>query len=306
MARLLCLYGPTASGKSQLALALAERLDAVIVNADAQQVYADLRVLSARPTLEEEARAPHHLYGHVDLAETYSVGRWLDDVTRVLAGARAAGRRAILAGGAGLYFSALTKGLAEIPDIPQAVAEELRAELARGGTQALHALLAQEDPAMAARLQPGDGVRVLRALAVRRATGRSIAAFQAETRPLLGSDEWCGLILAPPRQALYAAIDARFAAMVAGGALEEARRVAGRGLDPLLPGMKAHGLPALLAHLRGEASLPEAMMIGARDTRRYAKRQFTWAGGQFADWARITAPDLAARMAHVLAVWRPA
>ena len=293
--------GPTASGKSALALALAARLGGEIVNADSMQVYRDFRVLTARPSLEEEARAAHHLYGHVDAGELYSAGRWLSDALAAIAAIQARGRTPILVGGTGLYFKALTQGLADIPAADPETREALRARAAAEGAPALHAELARRDPITAARLAPNDAPRILRALEVLETTGESISALQADTQPPLTRDQWTGVALTPDREALYAAIDARFEVMLAAGALEEARAFAARNLDPALPAMKAHGAPALMAHLRGEMSLAEAAEIGKRDTRRYAKRQFTWIAGQMPDWPRVAAPYLESRLAALLA-----
>lgn len=297
--------GPTASGKSALALAVAERIGGEIVNADSMQVYRDFRILTARPTPEEERQAPHHLYGHVDAAELYSTGRWLADALAAIADIRARGATPILVGGTGLYFKALTQGLADIPAADPEVRAELRARAEREGAPALHAELAARDPQTAARLEPNDAPRVLRALEVLATTGESIGALQAATKPALAREAWAGIALTPEREALYAAIDRRFDAMLAQGALEEVRAFAARGLDLSLPAMKAHGAPALMAHLRGELSLADAAEIGKRDTRRYAKRQFTWISGQMPDWPRVSATDVESRVAAVRAALEP-
>ncbi|HRK64734.1 MAG TPA: tRNA (adenosine(37)-N6)-dimethylallyltransferase MiaA [Terricaulis sp.] len=299
--RALLIMGPTASGKSALALAAAQALGGEIVNADSMQVYRDFRILTARPTLEEEARAPHHLYGHVDAGELYSVGRWLSDALAAIAAINARGATPIIVGGTGLYFKALTEGLADIPAADPETREALRARAAAEGAPALHAELAQRDPITAARLEPNDAPRILRALEVLETTGESISALHASTKPPLARDQWAGVALAPPREALYAAIDRRFAAMLEAGALEEVRAFAARNLDPALPAMKAHGAPALMAHLRGEMSLADAAEIGQRDTRRYAKRQFTWIAGQMPAWPRIAATELEIRLNLLLA-----
>jgi tRNA dimethylallyltransferase len=300
MTRVFLLMGPTASGKSALALALAEKLGGEIVNADSMQVYRDLRVLTARPSVEEEARVPHHLYGHVDAAERYSVGRWLDDALIAIAAIRGRGRMPIVVGGTGLYFSALTKGLAEIPAADPEVREDLQRRLENEGAPALHASLAAVDPESASRLQPNDAPRIVRALEVWETTGRSIGAHHQSTTPPLAREDWAGLLLTPPREALYAAINARFEAMLAAGALEEVRALWKRRLDPLLPAMKAHGAPALMAHLRGEMGLAEAAAIAQRDTRRYAKRQFTWMAGQMAGWPNTPSIALEDRMVSAI------
>jgi tRNA dimethylallyltransferase len=288
--------GPTASGKSALALALADRIGGEIVNADSMQVYRDFRVLTARPTPQEEARARHHLYGHIDASERYSTGRWLYDAMAVLADIRARGGRPILVGGTGLYFKALTQGLADIPAPDPDVRAGLQERAEREGAPALHAELAQRDPSVAARLKPNDAPRILRALEVLDTTGDSIAAFQADTKSALATDEWLGMTLAPQRETLYAAIDDRFDLMLQQGALDEARALAARALDATLPAMKAHGAPALMRHLRGAITLDEAAGIGKRDTRRYAKRQFTWIANQMPAWTKITTMDLNERL----------
>ncbi len=299
--RALLIMGPTASGKSALALALAERVGGEIVNADSMQVYRDFRVLTARPTPEEERRAPHHLYGHVDAAENYSTGRWLADALAVIEAIRTRGGTPILTGGTGLYFKALTQGLADIPAADPEVRAALRARAEREGPAALHAELSARDPIAAARLEPNDAPRILRALEVLDTTGESISTLQANTKPALAADEWAGIALTPPREALYASINARFETMLEAGALEEVRALAARTLDPALPAMKAHGAPALMAHLRGELSLEAAAEIAKRDTRRYAKRQFTWIANQMSDWPCVDNASLGARVEAALA-----
>lgn len=302
MTRALLIMGPTASGKSALALALAERLGGEIINADSMQVYRDFRVLTARPTPEEEVRALHHLYGHVDAAELYSTGRWLSDALGAIAQIHARDRTPILVGGTGLYFKALTEGLADIPAADPELRAALRLRADEEGSPVLHAELAARDPQTAARLEPNDAPRILRALEVLETTGESIAAFQANTKAALAADEWRGLTLTPDREALYAAINARFGVMLEQGALEEVRAFAARNLNPALPAVKAHGNPALAAHLRGEMSLADAAEIGKRDTRRYAKRQFTWIANQMPTWPRVAAADLDSRVAAALAL----
>lgn len=302
MTRALLIMGPTASGKSALALALAERLGGEIVNADSMQVYRDFRILTARPSPEEEVRAPHHLYGHVDAAKLYSTGRWLDDALAAINTIRARNKTPILVGGTGLYFKALTQGLADIPAADPDIRAALRERAEHEGAPALHDDLAARDPLTAARLEPNDTPRIVRALEVLETTGESISAFQANTKPALSADEWRGLALTPDREALYASINARFEIMLEQGALEEVRAFAARKLDPALPAVKAHGNPALAAHLRGELSLADAAEIGKRDTRRYAKRQFTWIAGQLSDWPRASAGGLQTRMDAALAL----
>jgi tRNA dimethylallyltransferase len=283
------IAGPTASGKSALALELAERISGTVINTDSMQVYADLLVLTARPTQHEEARVPHRLYGHVDAAVNYSAGSFVIDAAAALAEARAQNRVPIFVGGTGLYFMALTRGLSNVPPIPAEVREAVRARLERDGVEALHAELALRDPVSAARLKPRDRTRIARALEVVEATGRALTDWHGEGQPpLLAPGEFRALFLAPEREVLYARIDARFDAMLKAGALDEVARLAARRLDPLLPAMKAHGVPPLMQHLRGEITLEEAAEIGRADTRHYAKRQFTWFRHQLPEfeWVR--------------------
>ena len=271
------IAGPTASGKSALALELAQKTGGVVINADSMQVYRDLRVLTARPTPTEEARVPHRLYGHVDAAVNFSAGSWVADAANVLADLRAQNRLPIFAGGSGLYFKALTRGLSSVPPIPAEIREAVRARLERDGVEALHAELAQRDPDSAERLKPRDRSRIARALEVVEATSRSITDWHRDgLPPLLPPNTFRAMFLEPDRDALYARIDARFDTMLQAGALDEVAALASRKLDSQLPAMKAHGVPALIRHLEGEISLDEAAEIGRADTRHYAKRQFTW------------------------------
>jgi tRNA dimethylallyltransferase len=271
------IAGPTASGKSALALELAAATGGVIINADSMQVYRDLRIITARPSPAEEARVPHWLYGEVDAAINFSAGAWLAEATKILAEARAQNRLPIFTGGSGLYFKALTRGLSAVPPIPAAIRDSVRARLERDGVEALHAALAQRDPASAERLKPRDRTRIARALEVVESTGRSLTDWHRDgLPPPLPPGSFRALFLAPERDELYARIDTRFGAMLAAGALDEVADLAARQLDPLLPAMKAHGVPALIRHLKGELMLDEAAAIGRADTRHYAKRQFTW------------------------------
>jgi len=282
------IAGPTASGKSALALAVAERLGGVVVNTDSMQVYRDLAIITARPSSAEMARVPHLLYGHVDAAENYSVGSYLRDAAGALESARVQGRIPIFAGGSGLYFKALTAGLAAIPPIPPEIRAVVRSRLEASGPAALHAELSRRDPVAAAHLRPNDRTRIARALEVVEATGRSISDWQrVGTPPLLDAGHTAKLFLAPDRAVLYRRIDARFDTMLSVGALDEVRALAARQLDPLLPAMKAHGVPWLIRHLAGEISLAAAVAEAKKDTRHYAKRQFTWFRHQLADWPRV-------------------
>ena len=287
-AEIILIAGPTASGKSALALKLAEKLGGVIVNADSMQVYRDLSIITARPTPGEERRVLHRLYGHIDAAENFSVGRWCEEATALLAETQQTARPVILAGGTGLYFNALTRGLAAVPPIPTKIREEVRARLASDGAAVLHAELKWRDPAAAARLMPGDRARITRALEVVLATGRSLLDWQEENKPAgVDAARAAKIFLAPERDQLLRRIDARFDAMMAAGALEEVRALLARNLDPNLPAMKAHGVPWLIRHLRGEIGLDEAVEGAQRDTRQYTKRQATWFRNQLPDFVRV-------------------
>jgi tRNA dimethylallyltransferase len=284
----ILIAGPTASGKSALALELAQKLDGMIVNADSMQVYRDLRIITARPSPEEERRAPHRLYGHVNAAENFSVGRWSEEAVAVLAETRRTARATVLVGGTGLYFNALTRGLAAVPPIPANIREGVRARLASEGVAALHTELKWRDPAAAARLMPSDRARITRALEVVLATGRSLLDWHEENKPAaLDLARAAKVFLAPEREELLRRIDARFDAMMAAGALDEVRALAARDLNPDLPAMKAHGVPWLIRHLNGEIPLDEAVEEAKRDTRQYTKRQATWFRNQLPDFVFV-------------------
>ena len=290
MRKAVLIAGPTASGKSALALALAERLGGVIINADSMQVYRDLRVLTARPSLEEEARVPHLLFGHVDASVNYSAGRYIADAARIIADLPDA-RLPIFVGGTGLYFRALTSGLAAIPPTDLAIRDRLRARLASEGVEALHAELARRDPVAASRIMPRDRSRILRALEVLDGTGRTIAEWHRDgLPPVIEPDNAAKIFLNPGREELKARIETRFAGMLREGALDEVRALAARQLPDTLPAMKAHGVPWLCRHLRGEISLEEAAAGSIMDTRRYAKRQVTWFRNQMPGWTSV-APE---------------
>ncbi len=273
--RALIVAGPTCSGKSALALGIAERLGGVVINADSMQVYRDLRIVTARPSPEEEARAPHALYGVRPAAEPGNAAWWRGEALAAMAAAHSAGRLPILCGGTGLYFSALTDGIAEIPECGEAARAEARWLLAEQGPAALHAALAKVDPATAARLRPSDSQRVARAWEVWRGTGRGLAAWQRE-KGEPAPWRFAALLLDPPRDALRTAIAGRFAAMLDAGALAEVRNLLAQDLSPALPAMRAHGVPELAAHLRGEITLAEAATRAERATGQYTKRQATW------------------------------
>lgn len=275
-ARALIVAGPTASGKSALALALAERFGGTVINADAMQCYRELRVLTARPTPEDEARAPHRLYGTRPASEPGNVASWREDALAAIDEATEAGRLPILCGGTFLYLGALTRGLAAIPEPGAAARAEARALLAEIGPAALHARLAAADPATAAMLRPSDSQRIARAWEVWRGTGEGLRAWQ--TRPGLPPAplRFAAILLAPPRPTLRDAITRRFDAMLAAGALDEVRDLMALGLDPALPAMRAHGVPELARHLAGTTGLAEARDRAIGATIRYTRRQETW------------------------------
>lgn len=285
------IAGPTASGKSAAALALAERVGGTLINADSMQIYRELEVLTARPSAEDMARVPHRLYGHVSVREPYSVGRYQSDAAAALAETRAAGRCPIFVGGTGLYFAALTEGLADIPPVPAAVRARVRAHRETAGAEAFFAELAARDPEAGARLKPGDTQRVLRAMEVLEATGRPLSDWQAHAgEPVLAGLTFARFVLAPPRADLYAAIDARFEAMMEHGALEEAQALA--GLDPVLSAAKILGLRPLQALAAGQMSRQEALTAARTASRQYAKRQLTWFRHRMADWTWLEVVNL--------------
>jgi tRNA dimethylallyltransferase len=288
-AKAVLIAGPTTSGKSALALRLAERIGGTIVNADSMQVYRSLRIITARPSPEDERRVPHRLYGHVDAGTNYSVGQWCREVGAAIADVTAAGRIPILVGGTGLYFKALTTGLAAVPPIPAEIRERVRARLAGEGVAPLYAELVERDPQTAHRLMPNDRSRIVRALEVITATGRSLSDWHRDGMPpLLDARYVAKVFITVEREELVARIEARFAAMLDAGAFDEVRALAARGLDPLLPAMKAHGVPWLIRHLNGAIALDEAAAGAIMDTRRYAKRQVTWFRNQMKDWPAVT------------------
>ena len=301
MPPILLIHGPTASGKSALALRAARALDGELVNADALQLYSDLTALSARPTPEEMAGVPHHLFGVADGADGWSVGRWARAAGPVIYEIVARGRKAVVVGGTGLYFKALTDGLADIPPTPAAVRAGVGKTFDTLGEARFRELLASVDPVAEARIAPGDRMRLSRAMEVPEATGRPLTAWQAKTAPALPADAWRAMVIEPERDRLYARCDARFETMLERGALDEVRALIARGLDPDLPVMKAVGVRELAAHLRGEILLAQAAELARRETRRYAKRQLTWLRNQTPDWPRITETDAEAAWRQFLA-----
>ena len=289
----ILIAGPTASGKSALALDLAERGGGVIVNTDSMQGYSVLDVLTARPGASEMARAPHFLYGHVHPSTAYSTGAWLRDVTRLMESGALSGRPVIFVGGTGLYFRALAEGISDMPDIPSSVRERWRYELKEQGAERLHRLLMHEDSTTAMQLKPTDGQRIVRALEVLDASGRSILEWQAAAgRPLIDRDSARFLVIEPDREQLVRRIETRFDQMLDRGAVDEVRQLTSLGLDPDLPAMKAIGVRELQAAMAGQMGFPDAIERAKIATRQYAKRQSTWFRHQLgAEWRRLRPGD---------------
>ncbi|HTT97818.1 MAG TPA: tRNA (adenosine(37)-N6)-dimethylallyltransferase MiaA [Rhizomicrobium sp.] len=293
------IAGPTASGKSQAALALARAVGGVVINADSMQIYREAPILTAMPSDVDRAAAPHLLYGHASVKEPYSTGRYREDAQHALAEVRASSRVPIFAGGTGLYFSALTEGIADIPQIPSEIRTRVRAHLEKIGVAALHAQLARRDSETAARLRPSDPQRVLRAFEVFEATGKPLAHWQgAGGKAILGGLRLARFVIDVPRPELRARIEERFKAMFFNGALREAAAL--KGLDPALPAAKILGLRELWAVQEGKLSEAEAIERAVTVTRQYAKRQSTWFRNRMADWDRLDsngAADIISRVA---------
>jgi tRNA dimethylallyltransferase len=296
------IAGPTASGKSTLAMRLALEIGGEIVNADSMQIYRDLRVLTARPSPDQEAIARHHLFGMVDGAQAWSVGHWVRAVGGILADIAARGHPAIVVGGTGLYFHALTRGLAEVPQVPECLRAASARHLTKIGEPAFRATLSDVDPAAEARISHGDGQRLVRAMAVFNATGRALSDWQAATTPILPVGAWRGVVINLPRGTVYSRCDARLEQMLAEGALDEVAGLMARHLDPGLPVMKALGVTPFAAHLRGEISVSDALAQARTDTRHYAKRQTTWLRHQTSEWPRVEAVE-AAEQWQALSRW---
>jgi tRNA dimethylallyltransferase len=301
--RPILIAGPTASGKTALAIALAQATGGTVFNADSQQIYSDWRMLTARPTQEEEATVPHHLFGHVPLDQEYSVGHWLREIGPKLATCKTNEQRAIIVGGTGLYFKALTEGLAPIPEVPAEVRARGEADLERLGLAAFTQALKARDPETVATLATDNPRRVLRAWEVLEASGLGLADWRARTpAPLLPLDQAVAIALMPPRDWLYARCEARFDAMLESGALEEVRTVMAMDVPAAAPGLRALGAPELSAHLRGDLTLEDATILAKQETRRYAKRQLTWLRNQMGAWERLdpSQPDFTARALAVI------
>ena len=281
----ILIAGPTASGKTALALEMAAQHGGAIINADSMQVYRELRILTARPSAEEEARAPHRLFGHISVRDAYSVGRWLSHAEAALAWCRSTGHRPIIVGGTGLYFKALLEGLAPVPPVDADIRAHWRQRAVGAAPGVLHTALAARDPEMATRLDPADMQRIVRALEVLDSTGVSLAAWQRRRgTPLIREEEAERYVIRRARDVVRARSDARFDEMIAAGALEEARTLLEMDLDPELPAARAHGLRALQSYLRGEVTLEAAIEAGKLETRQYVKRQQTWLSRHMIAW----------------------
>jgi tRNA dimethylallyltransferase len=286
------IAGPTAGGKSALALALAERLGGMIVNADSMQVYRELSILTARPTTTDLARAPHALYGFVPASEAYSAGRFVVDAKAALEDARRSGLRPILVGGTGLYFKALLEGLSPIPEVDEDIRRHWRAEAGRKGPEALHAHLANTDPEMASRLGPSDTQRIVRALEVLESSGNSLADWQRMPGvPLIEAAHAKCLVLNPDRAVLHQRVDARLDRMVEEGAVAEAKRLGDLQLDESLPAMRAIGVAAMIKASHGTATIAEALGEAKAETRQYVKRQQTWLRRNMITWNNINSQE---------------
>ena len=279
-APVIVIFGPTASGKSSLAMDIAREFDGVIISADSMQVYEELRILTARPTAADEASAPHKLYGVLSAAEACSAGRWLQLAVPEIEAAWRADKLPVVAGGTGLYIRVLMEGLSHIPDVAEECRDATRSKFSEIGPEAFHELLAGADPTTAARIPPSDPQRMMRAYEVYLSSGRPLSEWQAEAQAPPLDARFFVIALKPDRDDLYAACDGRAEGMLAAGALDEVAALAEMNLDPDLPAMKALGVPDLLRHMRGEAGREEALAGLQQATRNYAKRQMTWLNHQ--------------------------
>ena len=287
--RPILIAGPTASGKSALALALAEHLGGVVINADSMQDYSELRILTARPTAADEQRAPHALYGFVPAREAYSTGRYVRDVEAAVQDARAKGLRPILVGGTGLYFKAVLEGLSPVPPVDESVRAHWRRQAEKLGAQALHAELSARDSDMARRLNPADTQRIVRALEVLESSGLSLGHWQSQPGvPVIAGEDCVKLVMLPDRATLHARADARFERMVAEGALAEASQLAALQLDAELPAMRAIGVAPMIAAVRGSLPVEAAVEQAQAETRQYIKRQETWLRRNMIAWNNVS------------------
>lgn len=284
----ILITGPTASGKSALAVDLAKRNNGVVINADSMQVYDTLHVLTARPSDADMQGIPHHLYGHVPASQHYSTGEWFRDATHLLARVRGEGRIPVFVGGTGLYFKALTGGLSDMPAVPASIRDAVRLQLQEEGAEALHVILTAKDPGMAETLRPGDGQRIARALEIFEATGQSIRHFQEQQGPVaIDPDRAMKIVVLPERDLLRQRINRRFSGMLDTGAVEEVEALMALDLKPDMPAMKAIGVPQIAAMLAGAMSKDEVIETASAATRQYAKRQMTWFRNQLDEnWLR--------------------
>lgn len=304
MSHAILIHGPTASGKTKLAVHLAQKLNGEIINTDAMQVYGDLQILTARPSPEELGDVRGHLFGHVDAATRYNTGQWLADAKTAYIDIKNRNKLPIFVGGTGLYHLCLTEGLSDIPPISPEVDTEVKRLQKNDGAEAFHAKLSDVDPQSARSINVNDTQRTTRAYAVWLETGKPISDFLGVRRPpLLAKDKWLGVALTPPRAKLYTIIDRRFEAMLVQGAMDEIRALIARDLPGDLPLMKALGMVWMKAYLNGEITAQTAADNSRRDTRRYAKRQFTWVSRQFPLWPRIPSMDIDTQLKVVSNLW---
>ena len=294
----ILIAGPTASGKSAVAIAAAERVNGVVINADAMQLYAELDVLTSRPSKADESTVPHRLFGCVPACEAWSVGRWLEAASREMQSAWDEDKVPVVTGGTGLYFKVLEEGLSQISRVPANIRDHWRQRLKREGPQTLHGELAKTAPADAARIKEADGQRIVRALEVLEATGKPLGEHFADARQtsILAKIDVSRVVLTPPREELYGACDARFELMMSNGALQEVEKLMALKLNPELPAMKAIGVQALAAHLAGAQTLEEAIATAQKQTRNYAKRQLTWIRNQMAAWPKAASKQVAIKI----------
>lgn len=296
----ILIFGPTASGKTELAIELANLFDGEVVNADSMQVYQDLCVLTDRPPSRQQKSVPHHLFGHVDGSIRYSVGSWLKEVSPLISDIQARQKTPIIAGGTGLYFHALVNGINDFPQADEEVKTEVSLLIETEGLSGLYTRLLAVDPVAARRIEQNDRQRLARAYEVWLMTGVPFSGFkERKAEPMLSEANWLGIALYPDRKKLYARIEARFDSMLPIGAVEEVEKLSKRELHPYLPIMKAHGVPWICAYLRGEMDIQETCTLVKQDVRRYAKRQYTWIGRQFPEWPRIPSLDITERVSIV-------
>jgi tRNA dimethylallyltransferase len=297
---ILILSGPTASGKSALALDVGRKIDAVIINCDSKQVYSEIPIITAQPSLEEQAEIPHDLYGVISSAEDCSVGRWLDMAKATIDTAHAQGKVPLLVGGTGMYIKTLTEGIPRMPDIDETIRQEARQLMQEIGAEQMHKILQKDDPDMAARLEKNDSQRITRAYEVLKQTGKSLLWWQERPKqPLYPENAFRKFFLSPERQQVYDNCNTRFEKMLQSGVMEEIGHLDKMQLPPDLPAMKAHGVPELLAYLHGQMTLENAINQAQQNTRHYIKRQFTWFRHQMKD-AVVLGDDALGVMIRIL------